>query len=260
MWGPGSCPCLSPSALCCPAGMWGLGVWSQACGGPFQLGLGSQPLLCPVTAGPPPLPCGLAGQRLGCPPRRLPCGRLWGWPGGRGQPGRPGEPLGALGRLLLPHARCGRPPPRSRFCLCPLACSLAALPLLQTWPAGAAMASWATGPVCATGSCSMCWPPLPTSPPSMGYPGAGARRGRGPHGGNPPTTLSHHLQMLLGYANATPRGLEFLDFLDDEHTYKTLFVPVNEGFVDNMVTWSVGRAGPGSAFCGWSTTTAVLCP
>ena len=66
--------------------------------------------------------------------------------------------------------------------------------------------------------------------------------------------------MLLGYANATPRGLEFLDFLDDEHTYKTLFVPVNEGFVDNMVTWSVGRAGPGSAFCGWSMTTAVLCP
>lgn len=42
--------------------------------------------------------------------------------------------------------------------------------------------------------------------------------------------------MLLGYANATPRGLDFLDFLDDELTYKTLFVPVNEGFVDNMVT------------------------
>ncbi|XP_043443478.1 stabilin-1 isoform X3 [Prionailurus bengalensis] len=40
--------------------------------------------------------------------------------------------------------------------------------------------------------------------------------------------------MLLGYANATPRGLDFLDFLDDELTYKTLFVPVNEGFVDNM--------------------------
>ncbi|KAI4563713.1 hypothetical protein MJG53_016287 [Ovis ammon polii x Ovis aries] len=40
--------------------------------------------------------------------------------------------------------------------------------------------------------------------------------------------------MLLSYANATPRGLEFLDFLDDERTYKTLFVPVNEGFVDNM--------------------------
>ncbi|KAF4023976.1 hypothetical protein G4228_016080 [Cervus hanglu yarkandensis] len=45
--------------------------------------------------------------------------------------------------------------------------------------------------------------------------------------------------MLLGYANATPRGLEFLDFLDDEHTYKTLFVPVNEGFVDNMVPGAV---------------------
>uniref|UniRef100_A0A452QPT1 Stabilin 1 n=1 Tax=Ursus americanus TaxID=9643 RepID=A0A452QPT1_URSAM len=40
--------------------------------------------------------------------------------------------------------------------------------------------------------------------------------------------------MLLGYANATPRGLDFLDFLDDELTYKTLFVPVNEGFLDNM--------------------------
>ncbi|KAF5922749.1 hypothetical protein HPG69_008123 [Diceros bicornis minor] len=40
--------------------------------------------------------------------------------------------------------------------------------------------------------------------------------------------------MLLGYANATPRGLDFLDFLDDELTYKTLFVPVNEGFMDNM--------------------------
>nr|XP_020038120.1 stabilin-1 isoform X5 [Castor canadensis] len=39
--------------------------------------------------------------------------------------------------------------------------------------------------------------------------------------------------MLLSYANATQRGLDFLDFLDDELTYKTLFVPVNEGFVDN---------------------------
>lgn len=40
--------------------------------------------------------------------------------------------------------------------------------------------------------------------------------------------------MLLGYANATSQGLDFLDFLNDELTYKTLFVPVNEGFVDNM--------------------------
>lgn len=48
--------------------------------------------------------------------------------------------------------------------------------------------------------------------------------------------------MLLGYANATQRGLDFMDFLDDELTYKTLFVPVNEGFMDNMVTrgaWAV---------------------
>ncbi|XP_013217053.2 stabilin-1 isoform X1 [Ictidomys tridecemlineatus] len=40
--------------------------------------------------------------------------------------------------------------------------------------------------------------------------------------------------MLLGYANATQKGFDFLRFLDDELTYKTLFVPVNEGFVDNM--------------------------
>ncbi|XP_005348787.1 stabilin-1 [Microtus ochrogaster] len=40
--------------------------------------------------------------------------------------------------------------------------------------------------------------------------------------------------MLLDYANATERGLGFLDFLDDERSFKTLFVPVNEGFVDNM--------------------------
>lgn len=55
--------------------------------------------------------------------------------------------------------------------------------------------------------------------------------------------------MLLDYANATPRGLDFLDFLDDELTYKTLFVPVNEGFVDNMVTSRgcglLPLAGPG---------------
>lgn len=58
----------------------------------------------------------------------------------------------------------------------------------------------------------------------------------GPWGGSLLTALSPHPQMLLDYANATPRGLDFLDFLDDELTYKTLFVPVNEGFVDNMVT------------------------
>lgn len=57
-----------------------------------------------------------------------------------------------------------------------------------------------------------------------------------------PTAPSPHPQMLLGYANATQRGLDFMDFLDDELTYKTLFVPVNEGFINNMVTrgtWAV---------------------
>lgn len=57
-----------------------------------------------------------------------------------------------------------------------------------------------------------------------------------------PIASSPHPQMLLGYANATQRGLDFMDFLDDELTYKTLFVPVNEGFMDNMVTrgaWAV---------------------
>jgi stabilin-1 len=54
--------------------------------------------------------------------------------------------------------------------------------------------------------------------------------------------------MLLGYANATQRGLEFMDFLEDELTYKTLFVPVNKGFVDNMVTagpWAVCSSAVG---------------
>lgn len=58
----------------------------------------------------------------------------------------------------------------------------------------------------------------------------------GPWGWDLPTVLFPPSQMLLRYANATPRGLDFLDFLDDELTYKTLFVPVNEGFMDNMVT------------------------
>ncbi|XP_004715325.1 stabilin-1 [Echinops telfairi] len=40
--------------------------------------------------------------------------------------------------------------------------------------------------------------------------------------------------MILDYANATQRGLDFLGFLSDESTLKTLFVPVNEGFPDNM--------------------------
>lgn len=78
--------------------------------------------------------------------------------------------------------------------------------------------------------------------------GAAGILGEGTHREPTHNPVSHHPQMLLSYANATPRGLEFLDFLDDERTYKTLFVPVNEGFVDNMVTGSVGRAGPDPAF------------
>lgn len=31
--------------------MWGLGIWSQACGGLFELGLGSQPALLPLQLG-----------------------------------------------------------------------------------------------------------------------------------------------------------------------------------------------------------------
>ncbi|XP_069062191.1 stabilin-1 isoform X1 [Pleurodeles waltl] len=44
--------------------------------------------------------------------------------------------------------------------------------------------------------------------------------------------------MLLGYANATDRGLDFLDFLSNETSYKTLFVPLDSSFEENMtLTW-----------------------
>lgn len=44
--------------------------------------------------------------------------------------------------------------------------------------------------------------------------------------------------MLLGYANATDKGLDFLDFLSNETSYKTLFVPLDSGFEENMtLTW-----------------------
>lgn len=241
--------------------MWGLGVWSQACGSSFQLGLGSQPLLVLLQLGLHLCLVGWLANGSAAHPVVFPAADC-----GDGQVGV--VSLGAReNRSERWDAYCFRmqgsaaPQARSLLCLSLLTHSLAALPSLQTWPADAAMASWVMGPACAMGSCWMYWPPLPTSPPSMGYPGARGVVRRGSLWREPThNPVSHHLQMLLGYANATPRGLEFLDFLDDEHTYKTLFVPVNEGFVDNMVTWSVGRAGPRSAFCGWSTTTAVLCP
>ena len=65
-----------------------------------------------------------------------------------------------------------RPPPSPLASVSPLMHSLTVLPSLQTWPADAAMASWVMGPACAMGSCWMYWPPPPTSPSSMGYPGA----------------------------------------------------------------------------------------
>ncbi|XP_020827131.1 LOW QUALITY PROTEIN: stabilin-1 [Phascolarctos cinereus] len=44
--------------------------------------------------------------------------------------------------------------------------------------------------------------------------------------------------LLLDYANTTQHGLEFLGFLSDELTFKTLFVPINSGFEDNVtLSW-----------------------
>lgn len=77
--------------------------------------------------------------------------------------------------------------------------------------------------------------------------------GWGPRGGSLPQPERLPSQMLLAYANATQRGLDFLSFLQEERPYKTLFVPVNEGFVDNMVSSrGVGRGlwpeAPGRAW------------
>ncbi|XP_058534492.1 stabilin-1 [Ochotona princeps] len=47
-------------------------------------------------------------------------------------------------------------------------------------------------------------------------------------------TFSTFYEMLLSYANASQRGFDFLSFLNDELTYKTLFVPLNEGFLGNV--------------------------
>ncbi|XP_077181928.1 stabilin-1 [Paroedura picta] len=58
--------------------------------------------------------------------------------------------------------------------------------------------------------------------------------------GNLLTVLEQHANfsvyyfMLLDYANTTQEGLEFLNLLSDDTTYKTLFVPVNSGFSNNM--------------------------
>lgn len=67
-------------------------------------------------------------------------------------------------------------------------------------------------------------------------------------------------QMLLDYANATKRGLDFLGFLDDELTYKTLFVPVNEAFVNNMVTQGCGHSRHQAVPSGWPHLTGLSPP
>ncbi|XP_069499284.1 stabilin-1 [Ambystoma mexicanum] len=44
--------------------------------------------------------------------------------------------------------------------------------------------------------------------------------------------------MLLGYANASEKGQDFLDFLTNETSYKTIFVPLDSGFEENTtLTW-----------------------
>ncbi|XP_066469618.1 stabilin-1 [Tiliqua scincoides] len=45
--------------------------------------------------------------------------------------------------------------------------------------------------------------------------------------------FSIYYSMVLDYANATQEGLEFLNFLSTDTTYKTLFAPLNSGFADN---------------------------
>lgn len=46
------------------------------------------------------------------------------------------------------------------------------------------------------------------------------------------TNFTAFYSMLLDYANTT-EGMEFLDFLSNETTFETLFVPVDSGFVEN---------------------------
>ncbi|XP_019402937.1 PREDICTED: stabilin-1-like [Crocodylus porosus] len=62
--------------------------------------------------------------------------------------------------------------------------------------------------------------------------------------GNLLTVLAEHenfstfYSMLLDFANITQDGLDFLNFLSNDTTYKTLFIPLNSGFGDNMtLTW-----------------------
>ncbi|XP_059572069.1 stabilin-1 isoform X2 [Alligator mississippiensis] len=50
--------------------------------------------------------------------------------------------------------------------------------------------------------------------------------------------FSTFYSMLLDFANITQDGLDFLNFLSNDTTYKTVFIPLNSGFGDNMtLTW-----------------------
>uniref|UniRef100_A0A803TKA8 Stabilin 1 n=1 Tax=Anolis carolinensis TaxID=28377 RepID=A0A803TKA8_ANOCA len=47
--------------------------------------------------------------------------------------------------------------------------------------------------------------------------------------------FSLYYNLLLDHANSTQDGADFLDFLSTDTTYKTLFIPLNSGFKENMV-------------------------
>ncbi|XP_030061356.1 stabilin-1 isoform X1 [Microcaecilia unicolor] len=52
------------------------------------------------------------------------------------------------------------------------------------------------------------------------------------------SNFSIFYSLLLDYANATEQGDEFLDFLSNETSYKTFFVPLDSGFKENVtLTW-----------------------
>lgn len=232
--------------------MWGLGVWSQACGGLFELGLGSQPTLLPLQLGLHLCLVGWLANGSAAHPVVFPAADC-----GDGQVGV--VSLGARENLSERwDAYCFRmrgtaaPPAHA---LLPL--SADPLTHCTAFPADVACrcrdgfvgdgTSVCNGKLLDVLATTANFSTFYGVPRGQGC-GAAGILGEGTHRESTHNPVSHHPQMLLGYANATPRGLDFLDFLDDERTYKTLFVPVNEGFVDNMVTGSVGRAGPDPAF------------
>lgn len=182
MWGPGSCPCFSSSALCCPAGAWGPGARNQACGDPWSWALGlnipSYPYSWAST-------CALWA---GWPTARLPTPSfslrqtvvLVRWASSAWAPGRTCQ---SAGMPIATVCKVQPPPPCLTPWLCPFPLAHQPNPLNppfpQMWPADAAMALWVMGPACATGSCLMYWLPPPTSPPSMGCAAAQGVWGRG---------------------------------------------------------------------------------